>query len=386
MSSVPLIAAEVRASVVGVISPTGRGSGYCALANGLVVTSLDVVGYERDVQLVLDDGSSVPAQVVRANVALDVALLMPVEAVALPPLDAAPDPQLGDPAFVLGRVGAEALLIETHVASTARVLEGFHHLLVAGAIDDDLRGAPLIDAQGRALGVLVRPRRARSHGDRNSFRWIGGLVLPNAAFEGGLASADGPANEILELLPEYGCARCDTIFEPDMDRCLECGVLLPHRWLREPPEEPTIPPLKGLFAVKSALASMGIPANRARVGARTWRFSPTIEGQDDRTQVDLTTDETGDHLVLRAPVVQLPTEGSEHVYRHLLTLNDEAAGPCRLSLFEDTVYLSLFSPTATLDMNSFPTRVSEFSRALAGHRAALQEAFGAEPAFEHQSD
>ncbi len=386
MSSFAPIAAELRRSVVGVVSPTGRGSGYCALPNGLVVTSLDVVGYERDVQLVLDDGSSVAAQVVRANVALDVALLMPVEAVGLPPIDPAPEPQLGEPAFLLGRVGTEPHLVETHIVSTSRVLEGFPHLLVGGTLEEELRGAPLLDALGRALGLLVRPRRARSHGDRSAFRWVDGLVLPNAAFEGGLTSADGAPEEILELVPEYGCARCDTIFEPDMDRCLECGALLPHRHMREHPTQATVPPLKGLFAVKAALASMGIPANRARVGRRTWRFSPTLEGQDDRTQVDLTTDEAGDHLVMRAPIVLVPTEGAENVYRHLLTLNDEASGPFRLSLFEDIVYLSLFSPASTVDPNSFPTRVSEFSRALANYREALQNGFGAEPAFEHPAD
>jgi len=380
------IAARVRPSVVGIVAPTGRGSGYCALPNGLVVTSLDIVGYERDVQLVLDDGSTVGASVVRANVALDIALLMPTEAVGVPPLEVGPEPALGEPVYVLGRVGVEPHLVATHIVSTARVLEGFPHIMVAGHLDDDLRGAPVVDVHGRGLGVLVRPRRARSHGDRNAFRWIGGLVLPNASFEGGLASADGPAEEILELMPEYGCARCDTIFEPDMDRCIECGVLLSHRWSREPPEVSMVPPLKGLFAVKAALASMGIPANRARVGARTWRFSPSLEGQDDRTQVDLTTDETGDHLVLRAPVVALPTDGVEHVYRHLLALNDETSGVYRLSVFDDTVYLSLFSPTATIHANSFPTKVSEFSRALASHRGSLQKAFGAEPAFEHQSD
>lgn len=386
MSSFAPIAAELRRSIVGVVSFTGRGSGYCVLPNGLIVTSLDVVGYERDVQLVLDDGSSVAAQVVRANVALDVALLMPAEALGLGPIDPAAEPMIGDPAFLLGRVGTEAHLVETHVVSTARVLEGFPHILVGSPLEEELRGAPLLDAEGRVLGLLVRPRRARSFGDRSAFRWVEGLILPNAAFEGGLASADGPPDEILQLMPEYGCARCDTIFEPDMDRCVECGVLLPHRHMREPAEPSAVPPLKGLFAVKAALASMGIPANRARVGLRTWRFSPALEGQDDRTQVDLTTDEAGDHLVMRAPVVLIPTEGTEHLYRHLLTLNDGTSGPFRLSVFDDTVYLSLFSPTSTVDPNSFPTRVSEFSRALAGYRELLQGAFGAEPAFEHAAD
>ncbi|MBK6514178.1 MAG: hypothetical protein IPG04_08670 [Polyangiaceae bacterium] len=79
------LAAKIRSSVVSVVSPTGRGSGYCALSNGLIVTSLDVVGYEREVQIMHDDGAPIRALVVRANVALDVALLVPVEPVSLSP-------------------------------------------------------------------------------------------------------------------------------------------------------------------------------------------------------------------------------------------------------------------------------------------------------------
>ena len=47
------LALQVRPSIVSVVSPTSRGSGYCALPNGLIVTSLDVVGYEREVQITL---------------------------------------------------------------------------------------------------------------------------------------------------------------------------------------------------------------------------------------------------------------------------------------------------------------------------------------------
>ncbi len=386
MTALASIAQRVRSSVVGVVSPSSRGSGYCALPNGLIVTSLDVVGYEREVQLVLDDGSTVAAIVVRANVALDVALLMPTEPIALPPLDIGPEPRLGDPAVVLGRHGAEAHLVETNVATTARVLEGFPHAAIVGALDEELRGAPLLDASGRVLGMLVRPRRARTASDRTAYRWITGLVLSAGAYEGGLGSAEGPPEEVLELVPEYGCARCDTIFGPDMDRCLECGVLLPHRWAREAPEASRVPPLKGLFAVKAALASMGIPANRARVGLGTWRFSPALEDTNERVQIDVTVDDSGDHLVLRSPVVMLPVEAVEPLYRHLLVLNDEQSGRLRFSVCEDIVFLSRISPTSTVDPNSFPTLVTEFSQELSRHRAALSGAFGVEPAFERPPD
>jgi len=71
------IAAEARDSVVGVVSPFGRGSGYVALPNGLVVTSLHAVGYAREALIERADGQTIEALVIRANVALDVALVLP---------------------------------------------------------------------------------------------------------------------------------------------------------------------------------------------------------------------------------------------------------------------------------------------------------------------
>lgn len=381
------VLARSRASVVGIVSATNRGSGYVALPNGLIVTSLDVVGYDRDVQIVTDDGHTVPGLVVRANVPLDVALVMPTAPHAFVPLEASNECRLGDRVVLLGRMGYEPAVCDGIIASVERVSEGFSHIQVDASPDELMRGAPLLDLDGRVLGMLIRPRRSRGHGDRSGLRWLSNLVLPCAAYDGGLGSAEGPPEEVLGFEPEYGCSHCDTVFEPDMDRCLECGAALPHRWSRADASESTAPPpLRGLFAVKAALASMGIPASRAQVGPRTWRFSPSFQQQDVRTQVDITTDDRGELLVLRAPVVRLPSSGFEPFYRHLLTLNDESAGIYRFSVFDNTAYLSSTEPVGAVDAVSFPSAVSDFTASLAHYRARFAEHFGAEPAFEHESD
>jgi hypothetical protein len=379
------LATRVSSSVVGVVSPTNRGSGYCALPNGLVVTSLDVVGYDREVQLVLEDGSAVAALVVRANVALDVALLLPKEAVELPSLTSGSDPTLGEEVVVFGRAGAGPLVSSTRIVSVNRVYEQFGHVQLAADPEAFLLGAPVLDARGGVIGLVVRPRRVRTLGDRNAHRWAAGLVLPISSFEGGLLSADGPHAEVRELMPEYGCPRCDTIFEPDLDRCLECGALLPHRFLRERPAVVGPPSLKGAFAVKAALASLGIPGNRAQVAPRTWRFAPSMEDQLEGSQLDLSVDDEGD-LVLRSPVVRLPVEGFEPLYRHLLTLNDETAGEYRFSIVDNAVFMSLFVPARLVDPASFPTRVSDFARTLTLYRGAFQRHFGLDALFENEVD
>lgn len=386
METLADVTQRVSPSVVGVVSPTNRGSGYCALPNGLVVTSLDVVGYDREVQLMLHDGTVVPAHVVRANVALDIALVLPKDPIELAPLTTGSDPSVGDDVVVFGRAHTEPLIHRTTITSANRVYEQFTHFVIDAPADDFTLGAPLLDATGAVLGLIVRPRRVRMLGDRNAHRWASGLVLPISSFEGGLFSAEGPHDEVRELMPEYGCPKCDTIFEPELDRCLECGALLPHRFLRETPTSATKPPLKGAFAVKAALASLGIPGNRAQIGPRTWRFAPSMQDQTALAQLDLTTDERGDNLVLRSPVVQLASENFEPLYRHLLTLNDETSGEYRFSVADNAVFLSLFVPSITVDAASFPTIVSDFAGTLTLYRTTFQKHFGLDPLYEVEVD
>ena len=102
--------------------------------------------------------------------------------------------------------------------------------------------------------------------------------------------------------------------------------------------------------------------------------------------MDLTTDDEGENLVLRSPVVRLPVENFEPLYRHLLTLNDETSGEYRLSVVDSSVYLSVFVPSAAVDPASFPTVVSDFSRTLTLYRTTFQRHFGLEPLFENEVD
>ena len=97
MSTLPGIVQRVARSVVEIRAGRVSGCAFAAMANGVLVTSQQVVGFERQVQVVLDD-RIVPASVLRVNVALDVALLLPLEPLGLLPLDSvqeAPVPEGG---------------------------------------------------------------------------------------------------------------------------------------------------------------------------------------------------------------------------------------------------------------------------------------------------
>lgn len=377
---------KVRGSIVGIESAIGVGSGYCAMKNGVIATSQRVVGYEREVLITLEGGNAVPASVVRVNVALDIALLVPSEPIQLPPLKLSVEtPRLGESVVLVGRAGSESVAAPTTLSSTERVIDGLAHMQVSLVPDPVLMGAALIDTAGHLLGSLVRPRRRSADEPL-----LSNLVLPIAAFEGGLLSVDGPIEEIAHLAPEYGCPKCDTVFEPGLDRCLECGILLPHPWADAPdPRERYRRELSGhiegrdlkperlaLHAVRVALASLGIPANRARVGPLLWRFSPGPDHPE--MQVDVAVDDSGEALVLRADVVRIPDGLYEPFYRHLLTLNDESAGTFRIGIRDGAVTMSAFEPVPSIDPATFPRRVALFVRALERYRESLGRFFGAE--------
>jgi Trypsin-like peptidase domain len=374
---------QSRPSIVSVESAIGRGSGYTALANGVITTSQRVVGYEREVLVTTDEGATFGAFVVRVNVALDIALLIPTEDAKLVPITLASEPpKLGDQVVLLGHAGAEALAISSTVSAAERAFDGLPHMQIDATPDAELCGGAVVDASGRLVGSLVRPRR------RDDGTWMHNLVLPLAAFEGGLMSVDGPADQIAALVPEYGCPRCDTVFDPTLDRCLECGVLLPHPWSEAfDPSFVSIPQARtseaqsalrlAHYFVRVALGSIGVEANRTRVAPGRWRFSA---GGDPRAgRIDLSVDDAGESLVLDAQVATIPDTKFEPFFRHLLTQNGDTLGPYRLGVRGAAVVLSAFEPVTSISATTFPQRVRSFMLELERCQESLSRFFGAEP-------
>ena len=382
------VARAARASIVSIESSIGAGSGYCALANGVVVTSQRVVGYERDILITTDQGTVARAVVLRVNVALDIALCVAEEPLKLPKVQlGSSPPKLGDPVLVLGRVGAEPVALATTVAAAERAFDGIGYIQTQAVPDGELCGAALLDASGRLVGSLVRPKKLRDG------VWARNLVLPLAAFEGGLLSVDGQLGSLAGVLPEYGCPRCDTVFEPGLDRCLECGILLPHPWsdasagsgdgagagdvlAATAGKIANAPERQAHHAASVALRALGIAANRARIGALTWRFTPGSEN----ALIDLTVDDAGESLVLRSEVSKMPDGSFEHFYRHLLAQNASMSGPFRLGIRDMTVVMTAFEPVASISAETFPKRVDAFLAELARCQEAFKRFFGAEPA------
>ena len=82
-------------------------------------------------------------------------------------------------------------------------------------------------------------------------------------------------------------------------------------------------------------------------------------------------DSDGRYVDFAADLVKLPSEEFEDFYRFLLTLNDDATGPCRLSLRRDVVQLSHSEPTSFLN----PTEVVDSLERMMALSTALTEMF-----------
>lgn len=349
----PRVIAQARPSIVGVTSAVGSGSGYVALANGVTVTSQSIVGYESHASLFIEGGTEIRARVIRVNVALDVALLLPETPIDFPPLRAfAGEPEVAEAVLALGRAGTELLATPTSVASIERRFDDISFFQLNASFDAKLIGAPLLNANGMVLGCMVKPR-ARSE----SGALLRNLALPLASFEGGLSSVDVPATRLTDVTPEYGCPHCDTVFEPTADRCLECGTQLPHPFRDLVPHPPTAPDAAAVFAVQVALASVALSEARARTSLDVWRI-PGAEGEAD---VWLSIDRRG-ALVLRAPLRKSAPEGFEAFYRHLLFLNDGSAGTMRIGIGVDgAALLEEAIPLWAVSRDTFPIRLRAFA-------------------------
>lgn len=372
MSELPTIVQRVARSIVGIRAGRTLGCAFAAMGNGILVTSQQVVGFEREVLLLLDDDRMVPGVVLRVNVALDVALVLPAEPIGLTPLDSVQEPPaVGSPCAVVGKSFGAAVALPTHVAAVDRPIDGHPHLEIVAHVEAHLQGAPLIDAEGFVRGVVTRPRgRLPGAGGR--------AILPTYAYEGGLESVNRPADQLRDVTPEYGCPRCDTIYEPIHERCLECGCLLPHA--SPPAEDRAEPPAAALGAVRVLLATLGASAGRQRVDARTWSFvfAPP-DGEACEMQVGV--DAAGRDVALRVPLVRVVPDAHEFFYRFLLTLNDETLGPFKASVRGDCAFLSSVVPL-TMATTRGPELAAELVAAARHYRGVLERSFGAEPAWE----
>jgi hypothetical protein len=357
--------------VVAIRAGALSATGWVALGNGVVVTSRRGIGYPTELMLSLEDGRTMAGRVIAADVGRDVALVLPLEVPGVGPLPvrSPSEPRLGERAAVLSCLPGQSLRL-----SVARISQIRKHEAPLPTFEIDTvapLGAPVLDAEGRVVGVVATSPLPGGDLPGHS------TALSGSSFQALLTTVDRPLAELKERSPVYRCPSCEEPFDIESDRCLACGRMLPHAFA------PSAVRAGAERIVRQGLSALGFVANRARVGATSWRIvqrpHPTAE---TATQVDLEIDEQGRQLMLRAPVVGLPAANHEPFYRFLLTMNDQTTGEYRVAVQGDEVSVSCVASLDGSTDHDAALLIDEIVQMAAEYRRTLADTFDAVPRFE----
>jgi len=138
------------------------GSGF-ALGNGTVVTDYHVIEDAIEIKVVMGDDQTFPVSVIGTAPGLDIALLkMPDSAPALPPapLGSVENLRVGQQVFAIGSPYGSKISISSGIISGLR-REFFaddierHLIQFDASVNPGQSGGPLIDSDGRAVGVII---------------------------------------------------------------------------------------------------------------------------------------------------------------------------------------------------------------------------------------
>ena len=156
-------AARLLPSVVQIEAGSAVGSGFVAADGGLILTASHVVGGSESVTLKLQDGTSIAGTVVAVDKSIDTAVIQADEAAAadLKPLalGALADVQVGEMTIAIGSPFGLSQTVTTGIVSalgrTVPTPMGELHDLIQtdAAINSGNSGGPLIDREGRAIGI-----------------------------------------------------------------------------------------------------------------------------------------------------------------------------------------------------------------------------------------
>jgi putative serine protease PepD len=161
--SVAGIAEMVLASVVSVAAGEGTGSGFVISDDGYIVTNHHVVRNADAIELAFSDGSREEAEIVGTSASYDLAVLR-VDRDDLTPvvLGNSANVAVGDPVLAIGSpLGLEGTVTSGIVSALDRPVTAggqgeqafINALQTDAAINPGNSGGPLVDFQGRVIGV-----------------------------------------------------------------------------------------------------------------------------------------------------------------------------------------------------------------------------------------
>jgi S1-C subfamily serine protease len=141
----------------------GEGAGVVYDTNGNILTDEHVVANATSVQVSFQDGKSVPAKVVGTDPSTDVAVIhvdVPASQLHPIPLADSTQAQVGDPVVAIGSPFSLPETTTTGIVSqTGRSIQAPNGYTIPNAVQTDAAinpgnsGGPLLDANGRVLGL-----------------------------------------------------------------------------------------------------------------------------------------------------------------------------------------------------------------------------------------
>ncbi|MGK5681170.1 S1C family serine protease [Actinoplanes sp. URMC 104] len=200
-SGAPLTVSEVyqalRPSVVLIKAGNDSGTGVIVNADGTILTAFHVVREARTITVAYADGTESPATVANSSAAQDIATLKPQKLPeTLVPAVLGGGAAVGDAVVAIGNpLGLTATTTSGVVSGLERTLSRDEGGDIAGLIQFDAAvnpgssGGPLIDDQGRVIGIVVALANPT---DAGTFIGIGFAVPIGAAVGAGEGDGQNP--------------------------------------------------------------------------------------------------------------------------------------------------------------------------------------------------
>lgn len=144
-------------AVVKIETGIGFGSGFFIDKAGHLLTNAHVVEGAKYARLTLKNGDKVVAEVIKVNAMGDVALLKaanPAEDTLSVSTSGSPD--VGSDVYAIGSPSGLNHTLTKGVLSANRTIQGYRFLQSDAAITFGSSGGPLLDADGRVIGIAVR--------------------------------------------------------------------------------------------------------------------------------------------------------------------------------------------------------------------------------------
>jgi serine protease Do len=335
------------------------------MPNGLIVTNLHVVGYDEWVELRYADEHACRAVVLYGDTRQDFALLLPEDERGVAPLPWAGAPHVGQVVYAVGHPhGFGYSTTKGVISGLDRRHRGVPYLQTDAALNPGNSGGPLIDEQGRVLGL-----NTWIHVTGTSM----GFALPAAQLRQALIEHQADRQTICSHRPTYRCVRCQAPYRSSEDYCSECGEFLPvygsHRGAVS-----TQHLAQAELVVSFLLSELGYTAHQLYMDDGLW-ILPQATGE---VWISLTCDQSRIDFVNR--LVRLPESSFEAFYRFLLTANDRSCGECKLSLLDDVVTLSFQEPLSFLNHQLVQRKLANLLAIGEELRQVCCQCYGATPA------